>query len=328
MENRLAKKKIVCLGSGMGTMNLISGLREYADNITVVATTTDDGGSGGRLRRLFNTLPPGDLVSCIAALSSADNPTLAKLLLYRFPGDRYGADADLGGQKLGNLMLVAAKEITGDYDTAVELLQKIAGSQGKIYPATDEVVTLSAVTKDGITVQSEENIDLGKYEGAGKIDRIFITPENPTVSPKAIEAIRNADVIIVGPGDLYTTTLPVLIIPAIRECFLEAAAEKIYIVNVANKPQETEGYTFYDFIHAFEKHIGVFPFHYAILNNNRTTPLSEEHAGYTYVSLPKHHYEDNRQYKLIQADIVDQTFSIYHDSTKLASVILKLYNKE
>ncbi len=327
MENRLINKKIVCLGSGMGTMNLISGLREYADNITVVATTTDDGGSGGRLRRLFNTLPPGDLVSCIAALSSADNPTLAKLLLYRFPGDRYGADADLGGQKLGNLMLVAAKEITGDYDTAVELLQKIAGSQGKIYPATDEVVTLSAVTKDGITVQNEENIDLGKYEGEGKIDRIFITPENPTVSPKAIEAIRNADVIIVGPGDLYTTTLPVLIIPAIKQCFLEATAEKIYIVNVANKPQETEGYTFYDFIHAIEKHIGIFPFHYAILNNNRTIPLAEEHAGYSYVSLPENHHVDTQSYKLIQADIVDQTFSIYHDSTKLASAILKLYNK-
>lgn len=327
MSSALLNKKIVCLGSGMGTMNLISGLREYADQITVVATTTDDGGSGGRLRRLFNTLPPGDLVSCIAALSSEDNPILAKLLLYRFPGDRYGADTELGGQKLGNLMLVAAKEITGDYDTAVELLQQIAGSHGKIYPATDEVVTLSAVTKDGVTVQSEENIDLGRYEGEAKIDRIFITPENPTVSPKAIEAINSADIIIVGPGDLYTTTLPVLIIPEIKKCFLASKADKLYVVNVANKPQETEGYTLYDFINAIKKHIGAFPFHHVLLNNNKNIAISDEHVGYSYVSLPediKPHTKDD--YHLIQADFVDETFSIYHDATKLASAILKLYN--
>jgi uncharacterized cofD-like protein len=324
MNNTLKTKKIVCLGSGMGTMNLIKGLRAFADNITVVATTTDDGGSGGRLRRLFNTLPPGDLVSCIAALSSEENPTLAKLLLYRFPGDRYGADTELGGQKLGNLMLVAAKEITGDYDAAVELLQKISGSQGKIYPATDEIVTLSAITKDGITVQSEENIDLGRYEGEVKIDRIFITPDNPVVSPKAIAAINAADIIIVGPGDLYTTTLPVMIIPTIKDCFLQSKAEKIYIANVANKPQETEGYTFYDFVHAIEKHIGGFPFDYAFLNNNLRIPIASEHTGYTYVTAPD--AGKDHSYQLIQTDLVDEKFSIYHDSAKLASAILKLYN--
>lgn len=329
--NVFKNKRIVCLGSGMGTTNLIRGLRDLtnnAENVTIVATTTDDGGSGGRLRRLFNTLPPGDLVSCIAALSSDTNPLISKLLLYRFPGERYGPDSDIGGHKLGGLMLVAAKEVTGDYDTAVELIQNIAQAQGKIYPATNEVVTLSAITEDGITVQSEENIDLGNYEGKPKLDRIFITPENPSVSKKALYAIENADIIIAGPGDLYTTTLPVMIIPAIKAAFLSSQAKKLYIVNVANKPQETEGYTVYDFINAIEKHIAVFPFQHVLVNNNYQTPIAEEHQKYTYVTVPeKEKKAENHMYTLVQTDLVNEKFSIYHDPAKLASAIAKLYNE-
>lgn len=326
--SNLKDKKIVCLGSGMGTVNLIRGLRTYtnnADNITIIATTTDDGGSGGRLRRLFNTLPPGDLVSCIAALTGDNDPIISQLLTYRFPGDRYGPDSEIGGQKLGNLMLIAAKEITGDYDEAVELLQKLSGSHGKIYPATDEIVTLSAVTKDGLTVHSEEQIDLGKYHAEPKIDKIYITPENPAVSKKALHAIKEADIIIVGPGDLYTTTLPVLIIPAIKETFLSSHAQKLYIINVANKPQETEGYTVSDFINAVKKHIGGFPFHHVLVNNNTSIPITEVHRNYTYITLSQTENTDD-SFTFIEADLVDENFSIYHDSAKLASTIAKLYN--
>ncbi len=326
MEKDLKNKRIVCLGSGLGTVTLIRGLRQIADNITVVATTTDDGGSGGRLRRLFNTLPPGDLVSCIAALSGDDHPNIAQLLTYRFPGDRYGADSEIGGQKLGNLMLIAAKEITGDYDDAVELIQRLVHASGKIYPATNEVVTLSAVTKDGVTVHSEENIDLGKYEGKPQIDKIFITPENPSVSQKAIESIHTADIIIVGPGDLYTTTLPVLIVPLIKEAFLKSKARKTYIVNVANKPQETEGYTVYDFIEAIKKHIGIFPFDDVLVNGNKSIPLKDEHTSYTYVEHIKNK-DMLQEYHLVFSDLVDENFPIYHESNKLASAIMNLYNK-
>lgn len=323
----LSDKKIVCLGSGLGTVTLLRGLKKYVNDITIIATTTDDGGSGGRLRRLFNTLPPGDLVSCIAALCSDENPNISQLLTYRFPGDRYGSDNDLGGQKLGNLMLIAAKEIIGDYDKAVELIQKITRSSGKIYPATNEVVTLSAVTKEGVTVHSEENIDLAKYEGKPTIDRIFITPENPSVSKKALQAISEAEIIIVGPGDLYTTILPVLIVPAIRQALLSSQADKIFNINIANKPQETEGYSVQDFISAVEKHLKGFPFQYVLVNSNTSVPLSSEHEKYTYVVLDDKSKENAKSYQIIEADLINEGYSIYHDADKLASAIAKLYNK-
>lgn len=316
----MEQKNIVCLGGGIGTVNLIKGLKHFTKNITVIISTADDGGSAGRLRRLYNVLPPGDVISCVAALSDdEDNPLLAKLLTYRFPGDRYGKDDILAGHKLGSLMLVAAWDLTGSIQEGIKLLQKTFKSVGTIIPATEENIALSAVTVDGVEVKTEENIDLGKYNGQRILEKIFIQPENPTVPDEVIDAIGKADAIIAGPGDLYTTLLPVLIIPRIKEAILKAKSSKIFIVNVANKPFETKDYSVTDFIQAIEKHISSFPFAKVIVNNNFNAQIPEQ-LKYTFVKLSD---IDEKNYEIINADILDESFPIYHDSDKLASLVYK-----
>lgn len=314
-------KKIVCLGGGIGTVNLVKGLKAYTKQLTIIVSTADDGGSAGRLRRLYDVPPSGDIVSCMAALSQKDK-AFSRLLTYRFPGDRYGKDDSLSGHKLGNLMLVAAWKNTGNIGGGVKLLQKLFKSQGTILPATTENISLSAVTADGLEVQNEESIDLGKYNGQRVLERVFIRPDNPDVSADVLSALKEADCIIAGPGDLYTTILPVLIIPKIKPVLLETKTPKIFIVNVANKPFETKGYAVSDFTHAIEKHLGTFPFEKVVVNNNFSVPIPSQFK-YTYVELSKGMNSDS-QVKYVVSDLVNESFPLYHDSAKLASVIEKM----
>ncbi len=315
----MKKQSIVCLGGGIGTMNLVKGLKENGYNLTVVASMADDGGSSGRLRRLFNIQPPGDLVSCMAALSEYSDKPEGKLLTYRFPGDRYGSDDNIGGQKLGNLMMVAAQDLTGSYNGAVALLKHLFKVRASIYPATLEPVSISATTIDGIVVEGEENIDLGKYDGQRVLEKITLQPERPKVAKEVVKAISKADVIIAGPGDLYTTILPALIIPDILEAIKASHAKKIFVVNVANKPFETRGYAVTDFINAITKHLSGFPFDTVLVNNNFTHKIPDK-LSYTYVENIDTK-EASQEYITVEADIVDESFPIYHDFRKLASII-------
>lgn len=311
-------QKIVCLGGGIGTVNLIRGLKGHTSEITVVVSAADNGGSAGRLRRLFGIFPPGDAVSCLAALMPKGNGQLSKLLTYRFPGNRYAGDGQLAGQKLGNLLFVGAKEVTGDVQSALLLLEKLFQTCGKVLPSTIEDLSISAVTVDGIRVEGEQKIDLGQYRGKRILERLSIQPENPTVLPEVISAIMDADCIIAGPGDLYTTILPVLLIPAIRDAVVLSKAHKTYIVNVANKPFETKGYDINHYVAAVKKHIGQFPFQAIIANNNFSHQIPKKFK-YKYVTLTANEVDGN---SLILADIVDAKFPIYHDSKKLARVVL------
>lgn len=312
------KKSIVCLGGGIGTVNLVKGLRHITDEITVIISMADEGGSAGRLRRLYNIQPSGDLVSCMAALTEEKNPLLAKLLTYRFSGDRYGKDEELSGHKLGNLMMVALRDIAGSFDDAIILFQKLFKIPGKFLPATTESVSISALTKEGKTVYGEETIDLGKYNGERVIDRVFLHPEDAKATPQAVTALETADVIIAGPGDLYSTLLPVLIVPQITEALKKSKAKKIFVINIANKPFETKGYFAADFIKAIEKHIGYFPFDTVILNNNFSVGIPRK-FHYTYV---KHKTSIQKpEYTLIEKDLLNVLFPIYHDSEKLAKAV-------
>ncbi len=314
-------KKIVCLGGGIGTVNLVKGLKAYTKELAIVVSTADDGGSAGRLRRLYNVPPPGDIVSCIAALSSSKNPEHLKLITYRFPGDRYGKDGELSGHKLGNLMLVAGWNQTGDLQKGIMLLQQMFQSVGTIFPATTENISLSAITADGTEVNSEENIDRGKYNGNRVLEKVFIHPDNPLPTPGVLEALDKADGIIAGPGDLYTTILPVLLIPQIREALQKLSVPKIFIVNVANKPFETKNYSVSDFVTAIKKHLGTFPFTKVIVNNNHTIKIPEKYK-YTFVT-PDKESKNSTEYTLVTADLVDESFPLYHDSQKLASLVVK-----
>ncbi|CAN5141513.1 hypothetical protein BH11PAT1_BH11PAT1_3660 [soil metagenome] len=312
---------IVCLGGGIGTVNLIKGLKAHTDRISAIVSMADDGGSAGRLRRLYNIFPPGDVASCMAALMDDANPMMAKLLTYRFPGERYGKDEELGGQKLGNLMLVAATEVTGSFPAAIALLKKLFRIREAIIPATAEPVAISAKTVDGQEIHGEENIDLGKFHKDTQLDSVFLHPADAKASVDAIKALENAEVVIVGPGDLYTTVLPSIIIPEIKAFLLTNKKPQLFVVNVANKPFETKGYSVNDFVGAITRHLGSFPFQTVIANDNFALPLPQDlEFDYSYVGLSEN---DSQGYKLITADLVDEAFPLYHDHHKLASVIAK-----
>lgn len=307
---------IVGLGGGMGVVNLIKGLRDYTDNVSIVISMADDGGSAGRLRRLYDIPPPGDLVSCMAALSTSLVPETSDFLTYRFPGERYGKDNEIAGQKIGNLMMVALRDITGSFEKAIEVFQKIFNVKGTFLPVADRPLSLTITTKKGTIAKGEETIDLGKFPWAEGIDTVTIEPADITAPEKVIEAIKNAEMLIGGPGDLYTTLIPVFIVPGVKEAILESKAEKVFILNVANKPYETNNYTATDFIDAVKKHLGSFPFTTVIANNNFSVPIPSD-FDHTYVTQ----YSVPAGIRLIEADLVSEELPLYHDSAKLAKVI-------
>lgn len=317
----MVNRKIVCLGGGIGTVNLIKGLKMHVTDISVVVSMADDGGSSGRLRRLYNIPPPGDLVSCMSALIKNNNPLLEKLLIYRFKGDRYGKDKELGGQKVGNLILTAMLDITGNFEEAIEVFKKIFNITGNFLPATRESVSISAKTIEGKIIHREETIDKGKYRGKRILEKVFLNPTDAKVNPKFINSIQNAEVIIAGPGDLYTTILPVLIVKGVKEALEASKAQKIFVVNVTNKPFETIGYDVDDYVLAIKRHLGIFPFDEIIVNNNYEPKIPQQFK-YKYVEFKK--FQENANgIKLIESDIVDEKFPLYHNPQKLAKVIME-----
>lgn len=316
----MVDRKIVCLGGGIGTVNLVKGLRNYFSDITVVISMADDGGSSGRLRRLYNIPPPGDLVSCMAAFIKDGKSNISDLLTYRFEGDRYGSDKELGGQKLGNLILTAMTRLTGDFEEAIEFFKKTFNIPGTFLPATKHAVSISAKTIEGKIIHREENIDLGKYNGKRVLEEVFLEPKDAQVNPLLIESIKKADVIVAGPGDLYTTILPVLIVKGVKEALLESSAMKIFIVNIANKPFETKGYDVNDYLKAIKRHLGVFPFGKILVNNNYAFKIPSK---YKYKFVNADGIEESRDLKIIKSDLVDEKFPLYHSSEKLAKMILE-----
>ena len=309
------------MGGGIGTVNLIKGLKKYFDNIVVVVSMADDGGSSGRLRRLYNIAPPGDLVSCMAAYAKGKGSYLSELLTYRFAGDRYARDAELSGQKLGNLIMVAMRDITGSFDKAISVFQSTFGVKGVFLPATSENVNISAKTIEGKRIYGETKIDLGKYSGKRILERVFLEPEDAKANLKVIRNIKTADIIIAGPGDLYTTILPVLIVWEIKEALKNSKALKIFIVNVTNKPFETKGYNVDNYINAIRKHLGYFPFDKVIVNTNFSAPIPKKYS-YHYVDINS--VVNSNKFKIIRRDIVDENFPLYHNPSKLAKTVLEI----
>lgn len=310
--------KMVCLGGGIGTVNLLRGLKSYSNNITVIVSMADDGGSAGRLRRLYSIPPPGDLINCIAAMSNTDS-LMREMLTYRFSGNRYGSDRSLPGHKLGNLMLVALTSIAGDFNKALDQMQKIFKTSGRILPSTVENLSIWAKTTTGEKVFGEENIDLGHFKG--KIDKLYLSPARPTTSGEVKEAIAKTDVIIAGPGDLYTTVLPVLMVPDILGAIKKSHAQKIFVVNVANKPFETPDYKTADFVGAIIKHCNSPVFDFFLVNNN-LSPRIPKKFDYEYVRI--NGYCGPAGFEIIKADLVDDSFPLYHHPQKLAAKILKM----
>lgn len=322
MKNNLINKRVVCLGGGVGTSNLLKGLKTYEPNICVITSMADDGGSSGRLRKAYNIMPPGDIISCIAAMMPDTDKELSSLLTYRFPGNSK-ENKSIDGHKLGNLIMFAEILRTGDFHKAVEITKKLFGVKGDFLPATDERTHLTGITKDGRRVHSETTLDLAKYSLPHGLKKIYITPKHPKVNEKVIKSLLTADIILSGPGDLYTNQLPVLIVPQIREAIIKSKArKKIFIVNITNKPFETKGYSVRDFVSAVAAHLGVFPFKIVLANSNFINHIPKKFK-YKYVPLVE---ASSDIYSLKEFDVVSDTFPLYHDPKKLASAINRIYN--
>ncbi len=317
MADRIDTLKIVCLGGGVGTSNLLRGLKHHNPKLTIITSMADDGGSSGRLRKAYDIMPPGDIIYCIASLIPNDQKELEDLLLYRFPGENEN-DKSIDGHKLGNLIMLAEIQRTGDFYKAIQVTKKLFGVTADLLPATDEHVQLCAITNDGREITSETTLDLALYSEPYGLKNIFIKPVAPRVNSKVVEALMEADVIISGPGDLYTNQLPVLVVPEIKNAILESKANKIFIANIANKPFETKGFVLTDFVNAISDHLGEFPFNSIILNKNVALPMP---AQYKYEYISKGSIPQN--ITVFEEDVVNESFPIYHDPLKLAKAVIK-----
>jgi uncharacterized cofD-like protein len=319
---QLKNKRIVCLGGGSGgTSTLLRSLRDAGAHLTSITSMADDGGSSGRLRKAYKILPPGNLVSCIASLAPDEYKEIAEVLMHRFSGSSRENKA-LGGHKLGNLIMLAEMQRTGDIYKAVELTKKMLGvTNADILPATDTRTRLTAITKDGRRVHGETTLDLTLYSEPRGIKKIYLTPKKPPVNNLVINSLKKADIIISGPGDLYTNQLAVLVIPQIKEALLQSKAKKIFIANIANKPFETKNYSLKNFIDAITEHLGVFPFDTVIANNNHTNPIPKKYR-YKYIKIDAE-LKNNPTFQLLETNLVADQFPLHHDPEKLASIVAR-----
>ncbi|MDE3078229.1 MAG: YvcK family protein, partial [Chloroflexota bacterium] len=236
--------KVVAIGGGHGLSTLLHGLKEYTSNLTAIVTVADDGGSSGRLRKAFHIPAPGDLRNCIVALADAE-PLVRDLFQYRFI-----QGGNLEGHSLGNLFIVALREITGNFERALRESSRVLAVRGQILPSTLENVTLSAVMTDEVMVHGESNIP----ESGRQIDRVYLQPDHIAAYPEAVAAILDADLIVIGPGSLYTSLLPNLLIEDIQKAVRASTAVKVYVCTVATQKGETDGFEVDDHVRALYRH--------------------------------------------------------------------------
>ncbi len=303
--------RIVVIGGGTGLSVLLRGIKEYTDNITAIVTVADDGGSSGRLRREMGVPPPGDFRSCIVALS--DSETLVTDLFQH----RFSHGEGLEGHNFGNLFIVAMVEVTGSFDKALLESGKVLAVRGQIVPATVTNVRLSARLTDGRVVTGESNIPLS---GAG-IEELMLEPSNPTAHPKAIDAILEADMVVMGPGSLFTSILPNLMVPGITRVLNQSQAMKVYVCNVATQEGETDDFSVADHVEALQRHTyeRIVDF---VLANERAGGIGTDHSG-EFVN------DDGRTVAhatILHAEIADLAFPVRHSSEDLARAIMSLYH--
>ena len=239
--------RIVVIGGGTGLSTMLRGLKTYTENITAIVSVSDDGGGSGVLREDLGMLPPGDIRNCITALANTE-PTMMELMNYRFP------EGINKGQSFGNLFLAALNGITGSFEEAVTRMNEVLAVTGKVLPVTNANVNLVADFENGASVVGESKIAAKKKQQNCRIHKVRLEPERPKALPHAIDAILSADMIILGPGSLYTSIIPNLLVDGIVQALEQSKAPKIYVLNIMTQDGETEGYTAFDHLHALLQH--------------------------------------------------------------------------
>ena len=320
-EKRLLVKgpKIVAIGGGTGLSTMLRGLKYYTSNITAIVTVADDGGGSGDLREDLGILPPGDIRNCILALSDTE-PLMEELLQYRFK------DGRLKNQSFGNLFLAAMDGISGNFEEAVQKMSSVLAVTGKVVPVTLDNMVLMAKLKNGAIVKGESSIPEEALKQNSGIDRIFIEPRDAKALKEAVNSILEADAIILGPGSLYTSVIPNLLVKEIASSLHKSDAVKIYVSNIMTQPGETDSYTVSDHIKALFKHGGNGIVDYVVVNKGK---IEKDMEG-KYKEEASHIVEiDNEDIKNLNVKIIESDFVsiknglIRHNSEKLASILIE-----
>ncbi len=316
-QRRNRGPRVVAIGGGHGLSTLLRGLKAHTRNLTAVVTVADDGGSSGKLRESYGILPPGDIRNCLAALSN-DETMLTQLFQYRFSGS-----TELEGHSFGNLFITALADITGSFENAVVESGRVLSVNGRVFPSTLHDVKLVA------SLELPHSINQVRVEGeskipamAGRVRRVWLEPDDAPVFPPVIKAILGAEVIVVGPGSLYTSLLPNLLVPDLLASLRATRAIKIYICNIATQEGETDSFTVFDHVRALEEHIGADVFDVILCNNNYAGNLNEASV---WVRADDKTLSDERTHT---ADLADPAHPWRHDSAKLAQVILNIFNQK
>jgi uncharacterized cofD-like protein len=304
---------IVVLGGGHGQSTILRGLKAHTANLTAIVTVADDGGSSGRLRREMGILPPGDFRNCIAALAD-DESLMTRVLQYRFRNS-----AGLDGHSFGNLFISAMSGVTGSFELALSESSSVLAVQGRVLPSTLTAVTLCADVqlKDGTPVRVQGESKIPKTHG--EILRVLLEPTEPPAYPGAVQAILNADLVVVGPGSLYTSILPNLLVPEIARAIRATRAPKVYVCNVATQPGETDRYTTGRHLEAIETHVGPELFSTMVVS---TVPSHENLPN--GVSWVRSDIQERPGLRIVQADLAASSQPWQHDSQKLAQVVMDL----
>lgn len=310
-------RHIVVIGGGTGLSTLLRGLKRYTANITAIVTVTDDGGSSGRLRTELGVLPPGDIRNCLVALADAE-PTMTALFQYRFNTNASG----LSGHSFGNLLIAAMTNLTGDFERAVKEISKVLAIRGRVLPSTLTQVALKAEMEDGSMVTGETAI----VEYPSRIRRMYLDPPDAQPLQEAIDTIRDADIIVLGPGSLFTSVLPNLMVQGLADALHHADATRIYVCNVMTQPGETDHFTASDHIRILEGHVGKRIFDYALVNN--AAPHTELIEKYRQSGQELVEGDADRiramGYRPVLGNYISESDVVRHDPLRLAEAIFKL----
>ena len=331
-ERRTPYVRVVALGGGTGLSSVLRGLKEHiaergkrgpkqpiADLVAVV-TVTDDGGSSGRLRREYRVLPPGDIRNCMVALSK-DEHLLGKLFQYRFPAGR-----GLAGHSFGNLFLTALTNSMGDFAKAVQVSARILAIRGRIFPSTAQNVTLQAELEDGSVVAGETNISRSRK----RIKRVHLVPRRARPVPEVLQAIREADLILVGPGSLYTSILPNLLVDQMAELIAHSRATRVYIANLMTQPGETQQYSVADHVRAIYEHTRSSLFDFVVINRTPISPglLRRYRAQGAEPVDPSFDELMRMGLSYVIGDFLQQQDGVVrHDQTRLTQILLNEFVK-
>jgi uncharacterized cofD-like protein len=310
--------KVVAIGGGTGLSTLLRGLKAHSPYITAIVTVADDGGSSGRLRRELGVLPPGDFRNCIAALAD-DEALITKLFQYRF-----GQGSGLNGHSFGNLFITALAAVTGSFERALVEAGRVLAVRGRILPSTLENVTLVADLQGGETPALTRVRGESAIPKVGQpIERVFLRPEGARAYPAAVRAILDADLIVAGPGSLFTSVLPNLLVNDIRQAVAASPAQRLYVCNVATQPGETDGFDVGRHVAALEQHVGPGLFPYVLANGRLVAGPPQPRADAVALNYPA-----GASYRVIEADMADPSSPWRHHAGKLAAQVIDFYRKK